>query len=278
MRPHHLAHRARTALPQAVKKAASKTTTALHDQESELHDKIGRLSQKTRAYPGCATVFDQLERQILEESRRHHQTVDEYLDDLMERARHLAQAHANLIDFAATFVRQLGSPATRQEFARSVLIPARQGRLSSEEACRGTDRIFGRDVRAETAQKAPGWSIGLGIGVGLGALCFGGQGAMGIAMQRSQKALAYYAIAGEIGAEDEVSGQVQCIIVPGHPSNFGGGSVGGALGAEFYAGLAVGVAQTLPGRALDSISVAIPFGFGIEVGATLEYCVTAPLR
>jgi hypothetical protein len=241
---------------------------------------LHQLETSAGQIPGITKeILDRLLERLFGES-------DDALREAQARLHRLVDGKRPLLRFGERIVRRFQAPGLSQRFGREVLLPARMRSLTASEGWNRTNAIVGFDVLRGAAEHAPGWTIGIGVGADVGYLV-GLEGGVGFGGMRHQQAFFYRGGAIGVGAYVEVSGGINVTFAPGAPKDFRGLSVGMDLGGAYYAGLSVGaaiVAASLPKlldpkfgdltqEDLDSITVTILVGAGVELSLNLEQTI-----
>ncbi len=179
--------------------------------------------------------------------------------------------------FAVQLIRKMQFGSNVSKFGHEVVSPLFKHQISSSEAGRRLNSILAMDVRQEGLQRGLGSCIAVGVEADAGFIV-GVGGAVGIVIDlKSGEVKGYGSVAGAIGAIEKVSGGLEIAWAPSNIDQFDGPSVGIALGGAYYVGLTIGVSTPLSTFAdplgkwqLDSITVGIPIGIGVEGELCIE--------
>jgi hypothetical protein len=217
---------------------------------------------------------------------------DEALAAARDRLRSIWNELPLMMSFGADVVNRLCIPDRRRRYVREVLAPAKQRRLTSGEGWARTSEILGLDVGQRSSQMAPGWTVAFAGGADAGFF-LGLEGNAGFGGLFRRKGIFYISGLIGVGAYCKASGGIEAVFARCHPLDFGGAAVGIDLGGAYYAGLTLGVsikAKSFPklflpahivGRLtlddLDSLSIGVPFGMGVELSYYLEGTKIFPL-
>lgn len=207
------------------------------------------------------------------------------IEQARERFARILQRQSSHYPLGARIIEVLRDPARARRFAGEVLRPAKTRQLTSAESWERTNSITGFDVLRTADSKAPGWTIGIGGGLDVG-LGVGAEQTFGLGGMRHRQAFGFLDVAVGAGAYAQLGGGFKVIFAPGPPTEFSGFALGIDAGGAYYAGLAVGGAIIprsigrffLPGLFgdftqddLDSITLGVPVGIGVELSATFGW-------